>query len=320
MNSFTVASLGSAAASVLLSRRILEGRIHSVFRSALNLVADQDLVSIVPYDSQRGPLNLVLSFRNPVHDLTLLGLRPGDGFETSNSALTFDERVCFSFESAKVYTCPDRVPARLLDPEAIAENLKLAVKIGLERGSREGIGALLGSLLPEVDDVSGASPNVYAKVARIQFQKLLRALMSQKEPDVTESVRNLIGLGPGLTPSADDALAGFSIMLGIYSRSSGRLARQCEVFRMQLNREVVGRTSRISEAFLRQAANGQGGEAVVDLCVSLLSGDGPAISRATERTLSIGSSSGTDTLVGVVLAGTMCTRHAPVISEGVEEK
>lgn len=108
-----------------------------------------------------------------------------------------------------------------------------------------------------------------------------------------DAAAGLIGLGPGLTPSGDDLIGGALCAL----HATGRADDAARLAAWALPLAKNG-TNRISQAHLACAAEGEGGEAVNDAIVSLLSGEAPDLARID----AIGHTSGWDALAGVCLA------------------
>jgi hypothetical protein len=114
-------------------------------------------------------------------------------------------------------------------------------------------------------------------------------------PRALAAADSLLGLGPGLTPSGDDLLAGL-LATCCWLRDDPRAAA--------LGRQVVarsaGRTTALSAALLRCAAHGAAARPVVDL-VDAVAGRRP-LGPALRGLLAVGSTSGHDTARGVHLA------------------
>lgn len=112
-----------------------------------------------------------------------------------------------------------------------------------------------------------------------------------------DACRDLIGLGPGLTPSGDDALGGAAIALHAF----GYTARADELGAF-IRERAPGRTSDISLAHLRAAADGEGAAAFHDALRDLVTGgDFASLDR-------IGASSGWDAMDGAIAALTTAQR------------
>ena len=112
-----------------------------------------------------------------------------------------------------------------------------------------------------------------------------------------DACRDLIGLGTGLTPSGDDALGGAAIALHAF----GYTARADELGAF-IRERAPGRTSDISLAHLRAAADGEGAAAFHDALRDLVTGgDFASLDR-------IGASSGWDAMDGAIAALTTAQR------------
>ena len=110
------------------------------------------------------------------------------------------------------------------------------------------------------------------------------------------AVHRLIGLGPGLTPSGDDVMAGMLIAL----HATGQRGR-VEALAGFVAKTPVGRTSPLSRVFLEVAGEGLPSAAMHAVIDSLLAHDVAALPEAVERLTGIGHTSGWDMLAGAVL-------------------
>lgn len=122
-----------------------------------------------------------------------------------------------------------------------------------------------------------------------------------------DAVGELVGLGPGLTPSSDDMLSGLVLLCVLYARSRGSLLGAGRLISEATAERAQGRTTALSEECLRQAALGRGNEPVMRLCEALLTSKPKIVERETMRVLTIGETSGTDIALGVVLGTMLCT-------------
>ncbi len=111
--------------------------------------------------------------------------------------------------------------------------------------------------------------------------------------DLVEAAGILGGLGPGLTPAGDDALA------GILLARRGLAGASTEEDLMAVAR--AARTTDLSAALLSWAARGQAVEPVHDLLSAVAAGDRPTAAAATARVAALGASSGADLLLGLRL-------------------
>jgi hypothetical protein len=108
-------------------------------------------------------------------------------------------------------------------------------------------------------------------------------------------VAQLIGLGPGLTPSGDDYLGGVLIAL----RWVGRPQQADSLWRW-LEPRLAGATSAISAAHLAAAAGGEAHEALHQVLEDLAAWQAPDLLPGLARLDAVGHTSGWDALAGAV--------------------
>ncbi|MFL6177933.1 MAG: DUF2877 domain-containing protein [Ornithinibacter sp.] len=107
---------------------------------------------------------------------------------------------------------------------------------------------------------------------------------------VAEIVDGIVGRGPGLTPSGDDALAGALLV----THALGTGTALADAVRARL-----GATTAVSAALLDAAADGYAARPVVTLVDAAVAGDAAAVTRALPSVLAIGHTSGADTVTGI---------------------
>ncbi len=110
--------------------------------------------------------------------------------------------------------------------------------------------------------------------------------------DLEGAARSVAGLGPGLTPAGDDALAGLLFMY----RTLWGVA--CEPRLVALAAEAE--TGEISRSFLSWAARGQSIAPAHDLVVAQAAGDLAGAALCAERLRTLGASSGADFALGLL--------------------
>jgi hypothetical protein len=105
----------------------------------------------------------------------------------------------------------------------------------------------------------------------------------------------LIGLGPGLTPSGDDYLGGVLVALRWVGRGS-----QADSLWRWLEPQLGQRTSAISAAHLAAAAGGEMHEALHEVLSDLSAWETPDLLPNLARLDAVGHTSGWDALAGIV--------------------
>jgi hypothetical protein len=276
---FPVTSLG-AAVLPLVGR---PGRVHSVYRRALNVELGQELVAVLAGGMGRLPHGLHLE---GAQDLDRLGVEPdapvswaGRGVRLGGAlGLDLSRAAVWADECAALPTAP---------PDRLASNLRRA-----------------RNRVP-------ASP-----LLTRPLRALGRALQSGEEAAVGGAVGALVGLGPGLTPAGDDALLGCLAVLQIAGHpAADRVAAAACA--------AAGRTTALSRTLLRHAASGRAAELTLDVARALVAApaaDGAGadpprraprtrsghpgherLDAALTRLLAQGATSGRDTAEGALL-------------------
>lgn len=114
---------------------------------------------------------------------------------------------------------------------------------------------------------------------------------------VDRAIRDLVGLGPGLTPAGDDFLA--AVLLTLQSMQRHRLA--ASLARCVLSAGETA-TNRISAAHLRAAADGYCGDTLAAVFAALARADRVGLERAVAAQVETGHTSGRDAWYGVLLS------------------
>jgi len=136
--------------------------------------------------------------------------------------------------------------------------------------------------------------NPYCALARPRLKGLLSALSMADPEKIRQSTRSLLGLGTGLTPSADDVLSG--LLYGL-RHSLWREKPAVTVFIDCIRQEAPGRTNGVSADFLCALCEDAPFEKLADAWAD------PA--ECAQALMSVGSNSGSEMLLGLVLAGSL---------------
>lgn len=113
------------------------------------------------------------------------------------------------------------------------------------------------------------------------------------------SVASLIGLGIGLTPSGDDFLVGFIAVLNIIDIAYSNYLKEKISRLIRLDKLS---TTDISKHILENALEGKFSQGILNFIYSLLEEDKERLEKSIKNILNIGSSSGMDLSIGIVLA------------------
>jgi hypothetical protein len=273
---------GLLAAKTL--KRARQAAVLATFERSFYLDADGDLIAVITEDLPDGPLNLRIAATR----MDDLGITMGQRWSISPDSLKSVNGLVIDVAKTKIWR---------------PKPLGTAVRLNLVRGLDTLQHQLTRCPTPEDDlarlvlsDASGESPVERAAAPLIdKLQQALRlGFRGMAETDV-EDVTDLIGLGPGLTPSGDDLLGG--VLIACHQLHEKAVAKKLGDAILK----SADRTNVISQAHLRAAAVGYGAAPLHDLLDAILRNDRPDIAKALDATAKIGHSSGFDALAGIIL-------------------
>ncbi|WP_067462197.1 DUF2877 domain-containing protein [Actinomadura macra] len=155
---------------------------------------------------------------------------------------------------------------------------------------RAGLDVLEAAMVP-----TGLPPAAHA-----DLDGLVRSATRGDLDETAHAASRLVGLGPGLTPSGDDVLAGFLLAHRHLTPPPHPRAGFASALGARVGRLAPGRTTALSAALLDHAARGDGCPQVIGL-VDAVGGHASVASRLGEL-LPVGHTSGADLALGVVAA------------------
>lgn len=134
--------------------------------------------------------------------------------------------------------------------------------------------------------------------------ELVRACATVDADALRAATYALLGLGPGLTPSGDDVVAG--LMVGLRRLGLGGLADQVGP---AVTTAARRRTTALSAALLELAARGEAAATALDL-VDALAGHGD-LEQAAQALFALGHTSGRDLAAGLAIAAATVAESLP---------
>lgn len=255
------------------------------FDRSFYLDVDGEPITIGDNSLHDGPLNLRLANRYEAGLTTALNIEPGQRWKLSSDQLYRSDGLAIDLAKADIWR-PDPSPANP-DPAHVANGLThLRHLLATRKLPEEGLICLTLGSPPRTATERAALPHLQA----FSFE------LAAPKSDLAALVQ-LLGLGPGLTPSGDDLLAGLLIawrQVGATS-ASDRLAQA-------LLTAACERTTEISQAHLQAAAKGYGAAPLHHLLGAILNNDRQRLDQALDAAAKIGHSSGFDAIAGVILA------------------
>lgn len=272
-------SVGPVAARKL--RTGARGRVGAVFARSLYLVLDETWVCIGPRELGDGPLNLLCE---PAPEASAVA--PDEPATIAGGRLRFGRAPAIDLTAAAPWHPPAIEPVERRRLAAGLAALRAALP---EELPAEGLAPLLGGPPAPAGNAPVAEA---ARAAMRHLQDAVRSGAAGREDDHAR-LGDLLGLGPGLTPSGDDFLGGALVALAL-----GGLHPLRDAIWAALAPRLSADTTALSAAHLAAAAEGFGSAALHELLRAIVAGDAAAMPERLSAVAAIGHSSGWDALAG----------------------
>ena len=273
----------------------VSGRIAAVFDRSVYVDLGSQWICIGDATIGNGPVNL--SLEPTPYSGVFADLVVDQSVRVCAGAVHLGNRPLIIETPAKIWS-PPLVPC--WTNESLMRGLDALNAISRGRVPRQGLGVFLYGHGAELSDTREA--HVCALPVFELERWLLNQLVDKRCVEgVPESVQQLIGLGPGLTPSGDDFLGGVLIALSLVHRQDIAALLYADICPY-----LVTRTGPISRTHLVAASAGQGLETLHLAINSVIEGNVEMIPTRVHHIERIGSSSGWDALAGACVVLRAC--------------
>jgi len=257
-----------------LTSKTVEGIVHSVFDQACNIQLDRNsLVTLISSKLPNYPAAIKLD-------------------------ITEDQKLCsFKLTGAKVWDSSPLFFRSTVSEEILNKNIEKIRDLTLKYGEMEGIASILDG-----DKVA----NHYKDFIINSVKRLTRGISDFDYKEITEASKRLIGLGPGLTPAADDFLLGILASLYYIGYYFGNHLENLKKIAGFMIYDLPGRTTFISEIMLRSGMKARFSEPIRDLMLAVI--HNTSVQDKCINLLSIGGTSGSDCAAGIVFGGALMAK------------
>ena len=293
--------------------------VHSIIKDSGNALPVEGVFDHAIYlnGSGEGLIKIVSDegFQSPASILVEL---EKDGFKSSGAAnsteVEFDNGALFfgsgnlsiCIENSEIYDPPVvPEPEHLSSLEEINLNLRILKDTIYTAPSREGLVGLLENvdkLGPMQLYTKEQTPSI-AEKARPHIDRLMWGIFGGDLGAIKQSAAEILGLGPGLTPSCDDFLAGLLMSINTAGVSIFGKEPETLAFFEKVSDAVAGlareKTTIYSQSLLNEAASGSGPLNALDLIISVVTRGPDGITEPAKRLLKVGETSGADIAVGI---------------------
>jgi hypothetical protein len=273
-----------------------DASVHSAFQSAINLrpSGGGELLTLVISSEADLPQGIRL---DTPEDFSFEGFQTGEPVACRDGMLHFEaSSLTVQLRGARRWKCDlSGLEADLTNPATSAA--WSFVWDALNRRQR-----LLNADII-ADDLLRSDELAQTSVAHKAGEAMRGLLHAARQYDVTDTsaVNALIGLGPGLTPSGDDLLAGYLAGLWCTVRDRSERAQ----FILSLGKTILGlsrQTNDISRTYLYHAAQGQVSSLLANLAEAISQGESPdRLLDLAEAAMSVGHASGMEAVTGLLM-------------------
>jgi len=287
------------------SRPILES--NHVFEHAMYIDCGKEgLIKVIKDRDFVSPTSIVLNgMKNS--SFKLLDIQSRAELLLNDDEITSeDSGFSLHIGNASIWHSPEPPnESELLSLEEINLNLRIFKDIIYTSPSREGLVPLLENVEkhgPLEVFVKEQKPTMSEK-ARPHIDALMWGIFSGDFETIKRNVEPILGLGPGLTPSCDDFLAGLLLSLNTAGTSLFRNEPDTVNFFDKVSIEISTlakeKTTVYSQSFLNEAALGEGPKAALDLIFSIITESPEQVVKFSKKLISVGATSGADISIGI---------------------
>lgn len=268
------------------------GIVHSIYSKVINFLSKTGKIySITSEKIDNGPFSLKVNSKGI--DFKELNIREKDKVFKINGFINIAGKINFKTNKKTNLWIAKTKKVENINKDILNKNIKYFNKIIFKRENPS------GSKYYYFRD----NPNFRYKpqiIERELFIRIERFLEDIRQDELDKrSIISLIGLGIGLTPSGDDFLVGFISVLNIIDIDYSRYLKG-KIIEL-INIDKVSTTD-ISKHMLENALEGKFKEGIINFIYSLLEEDRKKLEKSIKNILNIGSSSGMDLSIGIIVA------------------
>jgi hypothetical protein len=281
-----------------LTSKTVDGIVHSVFTKVCNIQLDKNsLITLISPMLPNYPSAIKLDIAED-QKLCSIGFKTGIKAVINKDEIKMPE-ACISIKltGVKVWDSSPLFLRSKISEEILNKNIEKIRVLTLKYGQIEGIASILDG-----DKVA----NHYKDFIINSVKRLAKGISDFDYKEITEASKRLIGLGPGLTPAADDFLLGILASLYYMGYYFGNHLENLKKIAGFMIYDLPGRTTFISEIMLRNGTKARFSEPIRDLMLAVI--HNTSVQDECVNLLSIGGTSGSDCAAGIVFGGVLMAK------------
>lgn len=278
------------------------GQVHSVFNGAVNLITESDdLITILAEHKAVSPMSINVKCENFQESF----IKKGNKFVLKGGKIVFpDNGESVNLKNADVVNVNANLDFEPASPSLFKKHITILENVIDREGNMDGIASVIYYLkYPDsprkLNSKKGRKMNQYASFIHDRIQQFINDFQVGDTAKFHENLRRIIGFGPGLTPSTDDFIVGFSASLLYMTRL---FPIKNEILK-EMNKSIyeccLGRTTRISEELIKHVTGEKMSELLQEVFESLFSSNDSELQNKLSELIAYGDTSGTDLILGV---------------------
>lgn len=259
-----------------LKGKICYANVLSVHKSVLNLKWGNRLITVATGETEGAADEIVLETQEDFMDMQIL---PEAVFQIKDGAIKGD-MLTVDFSGAKPYKLMHQIKYSVPDEKLLTELEQWIYQNG-------NASSLYNGYFNQPED------SALGRYFKDEMKKLKEAAATAVREELLHQMMEMCGAGIGLTPSADDFIAGVLLIFYAYEPLDEKMYQKSVA-------SVQKKTVSISGYMLANAAKGRGRSSELKLLEAISAKDKSGIEKYLEEVKDFGSTSGTDTLIGMV--------------------
>jgi len=294
MNSVSALSVGSAVSYILSST--LTGHVHSVFKKVLNILVQDEVVSLIQGKSFGLPNGVIIPEDSLFTDIWIL---PGMKATICNGILRIDEAdYQINLINASIFSSYRELGTNRQPETEIINRLSNFADECRKATSTNGFGPIWFTTEAIFNDtcLSLQNPSTICIKAYPLIQEMIDGIRKINYQKIFNSAKYLSGLGVGLTPSGDDFLIGLVSSISLLKSyiSETEYTRFCT----SVLDAARGRSNQISWTYLVHAMKSEISEPIFCFIECITVAKSINIRKTVSKLFSFGATSGSELGLG----------------------
>ncbi len=288
--------------------------VDSVYPHAVNLSCGDQLITLTNQEDIT-PMGLLLegvdNFVPILNEVDQIRLMP-------EALTTVSGSLLLNISKAEIWKSKIAIDKTLKSRQDIVGDIERLIN-WLSQKPALGLLPLLGRLTKASESLSSGKGNLYSRHIADELGDFNLALQREDWQTALQISDKLIGFGMGSTPSCDDFLAAWLLILQIFNQLYPEEKSWIQEFGQAILEKAQAQTTDISIAMLKNATEGKTNLSHQTLVRRMLFNHEDDLLSSAEKVLQHGASSGGDFMLGLLCALNWFTQNMKTIDKEGEQ-